>query len=172
MAKTSATTVKELLVELPDDRRRVISAVRDVVVKNLPSGYHEGIGHGMITYAIPLERYPNTYNGQPLMYAALAAQKNHYALYLMCVYGSSERQGWLATEFRKAGKKLDMGKACVRFKKLDDLPLDVIGKCIAATTPGKYIEGYEKVKPPAGQAKKAAAKTKAKTAARAAKTKK
>jgi hypothetical protein len=145
--KSSATTVKELLAGLPEDRRLVISTVRDVVLKNIPKGYEEGIGYGMITYSIPLERYPNTYNGQPLMYAALAAQKNYYALYLMCVYGSVERQGWLEAEFKKAGKKLDMGKSCVRFKKLGDLPLEVIGKCIAATPVENYIEGYEKVKP-------------------------
>src|SRR3954471_21993983 len=130
MARSTATTVAELLAELPEDRRAVISAVRDVVLKNLPEGYREQVNWGMLSYDIPLERYPDTYNGQPLCYAALAAQKNHYALYLMCVYGSAERKGWMEAEFKKAGKKLDMGKACVRFKKLDDLPLDVIGTVI------------------------------------------
>jgi hypothetical protein len=156
--KTSASTVNELLGEMSDEQRKVISTVRGVITKNLPAGYEEGVGYGMISYSIPLKRYPETYNGHPLMYAALAAQKNHYALYLMCVYGSTGRKGWMEAEFKKAGKKLDMGKACVRFKNLDDLPLDVIGKVIAATPPEKYIQEYEKVKPPKGQAKKVAKK--------------
>src|SRR4051794_23769723 len=147
MEKSTATTAAELLSELPKDRRVVISTVRDVVLKHLPKGYREHVNWGMLCYDIPLERYPNTYNGQPLCYAALAAQKNHYALYLMCVYGSAEQKGKLEADFRKAGKKLDMGKSCVRFRKLDDLPLEVIGKVIESTTPEQYIAGYEKVKP-------------------------
>ena len=143
MAKSSASTVEEYLAELPEDRRAVVAAVRDVVVKNLPRGYRETINWGMISYEIPLERYPNTYNKQPLSYAALAAQKNHYALYLTSVYQDEEGDGWLRREFEKRGKKLDMGKSCVRFKKLDDLPLDVIGQAIAATPPETFIASYE-----------------------------
>jgi hypothetical protein len=92
---------------------------------------------------VPLERFPNTYNGQPLGYAALAAQKNYFTLHLMPLYMNAEREAWLAEEFRKAGKKLDMGKACVRFRRLEDLPLDVIGRVIAATTPEAWIACYE-----------------------------
>jgi hypothetical protein len=143
MALSKAKTVAAYLKELPAERRAVVSAVRDVVVKNLPRGYRESMGFGMITYDVPLERYPNTYNGQPLCYAALAAQKNHYALYLMTVYGDPKQEKALKSAFEKAGKKLDMGKSCVRFKKLEDLPLAAIGKVIASVPPEAYIERYE-----------------------------
>ena len=143
MASSQASTVDEYLGSLPPERREVISTVREVIRRNLPPGYEETMAWGMIGYGIPLERYPNTYNGQPLGYVALAAQKNHYSLYLMGVYGDPEREKWLAEEFRTAGKKLDMGKSCVRFKKLDDLPLDAIGKVVASVPPEKYIEIYE-----------------------------
>jgi hypothetical protein len=143
MASSKAATVEEYLNELPEDRRAVVSTVRDVVLKNLPEGYREVMNWGMITYEIPLERYPDTYNGQPLAYAALAAQKSYYALYLTCAYQDQGSAAWIAEEFRKAGKKLDMGKSCLRFKKLDDLPLDVIGQVIASTSPDQYIARHE-----------------------------
>jgi hypothetical protein len=139
MPKAQAATVEAYLGQLPEDRRAALSAVRDVILKNLPKGYEEVMNWGMITYQIPLERYPNTYNGQPLCYAALASQKNHMAVYLMCAHGSKEIETWFREEFRKAGKKLDMGKSCVRFRKLEDLPLDVIGKAIKKVSPKAYI---------------------------------
>jgi hypothetical protein len=147
MASSKAATVKEYLEELPEERRAVIAAVRKVIVKNLPKGYREAMNWGMITYAIPLKRFPNTYNGQPLCYAALSAQKNYYSVYLMamcsCVEKGAKPEAWLREQFKKAGKKLDMGRACVRFKKLEDLPLDVIGQAIAQVTPEQYIAWYE-----------------------------
>lgn len=143
MAKSSATSVEEYLNELPEDRRAVVAAVRDVVLRNLPDGYKESVNWGMISYEVPLERYPETYNRQPLSYAALAAQKNHYALYLNAVYQDPGKDAWLRQEFDKAGKKLDMGKSCVRFRKLDDLPLDVIGRAVASTPPEELIATYE-----------------------------
>jgi hypothetical protein len=97
----------------------------------------------MISYELPLERYPNTYNKQPLGYAALGAQKNSYTLYLTCVYQNAKQRKWLEREFQKAGKKLDMGKSCLHFKRLEDLPLDVIAQAIASTPPDQYIEQYE-----------------------------
>lgn len=103
---------------------------------------------GMITWGVPLDIYPDTYNGQPLGYASLASQKTHFALYLMCVLQNSEQETILKEAFKKAGKKLDMGKSCLRFKKLDDLPLDAIGKVIASTSPQQFIAQYE-----AGRAK-------------------
>jgi hypothetical protein len=142
MVMSRASTVEEYLDELPEDRHAIISAVRDVILKNLPKGYEEVMNWGMITYQIPLERYPTTYNGQPLCYAALASQKNHLAIYLMCVCGKEEG-AWFREEFRKAGKKLDMGKSCVRFHRLDDLPLKVIGQAIKKVPPKKYIAWYE-----------------------------
>jgi Domain of unknown function (DU1801) len=143
MASSKAATVERYLQELPEDRRAVVSAVRDVVVRNLPAGYRETMSWGMISYEVPLEDYPDTYNGQPLGCAALAAQKNYYALYLNCVYSDPAREQWLRDAFAQAGKKLDMGKSCVRFKKLEDLPLDVIGTLIAATPPAEFIALYQ-----------------------------
>jgi hypothetical protein len=146
MVKSRAATVEEYLDSLPEDRRAVVAAVREVILKNLPAGYQETMNWGVISYEIPLERYPKTYNKQPLMYAGLAAQKNYFAVYLMTVY-SPQLEAWFREEFKKAGKKLDMGKACVRFRKLDDLPLDVIGQVIARTPPEKYIAYYEASRP-------------------------
>ena len=147
MARSSAATVSEYLKELPDDRRAVVSAVRDVILRNLPAGYHESMNWGAINYEIPLSRYPRTYNGQPLSYAALAAQKNYYALYLMGVYDDGGEPARMLKEgFERAGKKLDMGKSCVRFKKLDDLPLDVIGRVVASTPPEQFIAHYEQTR--------------------------
>ena len=143
MASSAAKTVDEYLDSLPAERRTVVSAVRDVVRRNLPRGVTETMGYGMIAYNVPLERYPETYNGQPLCYAAIAAQKNHYSLYLTCVYQGADDSDWLKNEFVWAGKKLDMGKSCVRFKSLDDLPLPAIGELIARTTPERFIAQYE-----------------------------
>ncbi|MGH7719026.1 MAG: DUF1801 domain-containing protein [Gemmatimonadaceae bacterium] len=142
MVSSKARTVDQYLAELPPERRAVVAKVRDTVRRNLPKGYEETM-RGMISYEIPLSRFPKTYNGLPLAYAALAAQKNYYALYLMNVYGDAKREAWFRSEFKKAGKKLDMGKSCVRFKALDDLPLDVIGQTIASTPPDELIARYE-----------------------------
>jgi len=145
--RVNATTPQEYLDALPEDRRAVIQAVRKVIRKNLPKGLREGLTYGMLSYEIPLKAHPHTPNGEPLSALCLAAQKNHYALYLTCTYGDA----WLREEFKKAGKKLDMGVSCLRFKKLEDLPLDVIGKVVAALTPEKVVEIYsmrEKTKEP------------------------
>jgi hypothetical protein len=146
MVMSKATTVAGYLAELPADRRKTVSAVRAVVRRNLPKGYKESIGYGMICYTVPLSTYPDTYNGQPLCYAAVAAQKHYCALYLMNVYGDSTTANAFRDGFRKAGKKLDMGKSCVRFKTADDLPLDVIGRTIAATPMKAFIETYERAR--------------------------
>jgi hypothetical protein len=150
MASSKAATVDEYLRELPDDRRAVVSAVRDVVLRNLPEGYRETMSYGMIGYGIPLERYPDTYNRQPLSFAAIAAQKSYYALYLMCAYQDPAQEQALRDAFAAAGKKLDMGKSCIRFKSLDDLPLDAIGHIIASTPPDAFIARHEAAR--AGQA--------------------
>ena len=143
MARSAAATVDEYLAELPEDRRTAIAEVRDVVLRNLPAGYVEAMSWGLIGYEIPLERYPKTYNKQPLMYAGLGSQKNYCAVYLMGVYGDGEQARWFREEFKRAGKKLDMGKSCVRFRTADDLALDAIGRVIASTTPEQYIAIYE-----------------------------
>jgi hypothetical protein len=152
MVQSRAVTVEEYLANLPEERRAIIATVRDVVRRNIPDGYREGMAWGMIMYFIPLERYPDTYNGQPLGYVSLAAQKNHYALYLMGAYMDAGRAAAIAAGFAKAGKKLDMGKSCVRFRRLDDLPLDVIGDVVASMPVDEYLRMYEACKgPPADQ---------------------
>ena len=143
MVWSSAQTVEEYLAELAPDRREAINTVRKVILDNLPSGYEEIMQFGMIGYVIPLERYPVTYNKQALQYAALASQKHYMSVYLMSVYSDSDSEQWFAEQYRASGKKLDMGKSCVRFKKLDDLPLDLIGRAIARTPVDEYIEVYE-----------------------------
>ena len=143
MVRSSAATVEEYLDELAPDRREHIETVRRVVLENLPEGYDESMNWGMITWEIPLERYPKTYNKQPLMYAALASQKNYMSLYLMCVYTHDGTQTEFERRFKESGKKLNMGKSCVRFKKIDDLPLDLIADTIASTPVDEYIRSYE-----------------------------
>jgi uncharacterized protein YdhG (YjbR/CyaY superfamily) len=143
MATSKAATVEEYLAELPDERRQVVSKIRELVKRNLPQGYNETMNWGMICYGIPLSRYPDTYNGEPLGYVALAAQKNYYALYLTGPYMDPEQAGRLEAAFKRAGKKMDMGKSCLRFKKLEDLPLDAIEHLIASTPPERLIAHYE-----------------------------
>ncbi|HET9010351.1 MAG TPA: DUF1801 domain-containing protein [Gemmatimonadaceae bacterium] len=168
MARITAPTVERYLDSLPPERREVVAALRDLVRRNLPAGYRETMEYGMIEYGIPLERYPGTYNGKPLCYAALSAHKDHCSLHLMTAYQRGERADWLKQAFERAGKKLDMGKACVRFKSLDDLPLPAIGQFIASTSPEQFIAQYEKLR----TAPRAAPATRARAAKRGAVAKK
>ena len=147
MVRSKAATVADYLAELDPARRAEIEAVRDLVNKALPAGYREGMGYGMIGWVIPLEDFPTTYNGQPLAYASLAAQKNHNSLYLNCVYASEERTERLKQAWASAGQKLDMGKSCIRFRRASDLALDVLQGEIASTPPSDFIALYERVKP-------------------------
>jgi hypothetical protein len=141
--KSTATTVEEYLAELPAEKRESLATVREVILRNLPEGYRESMSFGMIGYGIPLERYPDTYNKQPLSYAALAAQKHYNALYLMSVYQGGEAEQRLRKAFAAAGLKLDIGKSCIRFRKPEDLPLEAIGELIAMTPPEAFIAVYE-----------------------------
>ena len=143
MARSAATTVEEYLAELAPERRAVVEAVRDVVRRSLPAGYVEAVRWGMLSYELPLAAYPDTYNGQPLTYAALAAQKGHYALYLTCVSQDPALAARLEAAFAAAGLRLDVGKSCVRFKRLDDLPLPAIGEIVASTPPAAFVARYE-----------------------------
>ena len=154
MDRTAATTVDAYLAALPDDRRETMAAIRQLIRKNLPKGYEEAVTSGMLTYQIPLERYPDTYNRQPLAYVALAAQKNYYALYLMGAYMDPSLVDQLKDAFAKTGRKMDMGKSCLRFQSADDLPLDAVGKAIAAIRPEQFIAIYEAVHPPKAKAAK------------------
>ena len=145
-AAMAATTVEQYLASLSADRRAAIEQVRSVVNANLPAGYEEGIEFGMIGWYIPLSRYPDTYNKRPIGIAALASQKQYMALYLTSVYGDPKLESWFKKAFAAAGKKLDMGKSCVRFRTVDALPLDVIGETIAKVPVDAFIASYEKVR--------------------------
>ncbi len=130
--RSSATNVADYLRELPEDRRTVLETVRRVINDHLPPGYEEAMNWGMITWQVPLETCPDTYNGQPLMCAALASQKRYMAVHLMGIYTSPSVRAAFEAAYRATGKRFDAGKACVRFRKLADLPLDLIGETIAA----------------------------------------
>jgi uncharacterized protein YdhG (YjbR/CyaY superfamily) len=145
---SDATTVAQYLAELPAERRAALEVVRQTILANLPPGYEEAMNWGMITYQVPLERYPNTYNGQPLAYAALGSQKNYMAVYLTTIYGDEEAGKRFEAAYRATGKRYDVGKSCVRFKKLDDLPLDLIGETIALCSVDEFIARAEKVHRP------------------------
>ena len=147
-------TVDDYLKGLPDDRREAMTRVRAMVKKNLPKGYREHLDYGMITWDVPLETFSHTYNKKPLCYIGLASQKNHMALYLMSAYGDPQQEQYLADAFRNAGKKLDMGKSCLRFKKLEDLPLDALGKVVASTPPDALIAKHEAAHAPKRAARK------------------
>lgn len=140
------TTVDEYLAGLPPDRRMAVEAVRDVVRDNLADGFEEGIEFGMIAWYVPLATFPDTYNGRPLGLAALANQKNYIALYLNTVYGDPDTERWFRARWATTGKRLDMGKSCVRFRRLDDLPLEVIGETIARTTVDSFLDRYREVR--------------------------
>jgi hypothetical protein len=152
--QSKANTVAEYLAELPDDRRATLEALRAVIRKNLDPLIEEGMQYGHIGYYIPHKVFPAGYHcdpKQPLPYAALGAQKNHLGLYLMCLYvdaasaGRDDLLAWFREAWRMTGKKLDMGAACVRFKKIDDVPLDVVAALFKKVTAKKYLAAYEAV---------------------------
>lgn len=148
MAQSKAQTVDEYLDELPAERKEAIATVRKVVLDHLPDGYREAMQYGMISYVIPLETYADTYNRQPLAYASLASQKNYMSLYLMNIYGDTETEQWFTERYKASGKRLNMGKSCVRFKRLEDLPLELIGEAIARTKVSEFIDRYEDSRKP------------------------
>ena len=153
-----ATTVDQYLASLPADRRESIARVLAVVRRNLPGGYEEVMNWGMVCWQIPLTRYPKTYNGYPLMLAALASQKNHSAIYLTAVYGDPALSAWFHNEFRRSGKRLDAGKSCVRFRTADDLPLELIGRTIKRVSVAGYLAMYERARTATGKDRGASAR--------------
>jgi uncharacterized protein YdhG (YjbR/CyaY superfamily) len=136
---TPTTAVEQYLAAVPDERRPTLEAVRQTILDNLPEGMEETLAWGMITYQIPMERSGATYNGKPLMYAALANQKGHMAVYLTSVYADPDRLDRFRAQYLASGKPLDMGKSCVRFRSLDDLPLDLLAETIAATSVDQFV---------------------------------
>lgn len=153
MAATSAA-VKAYLASLPDERRAAIEQVRKVIVDNLPEGYEEGTAMGMLVYFVPRAVLSKTYNGQPLWYVALGSQKSHMAVHLMPLYGDSKTEAWFRGEFTARGRKLDMGKSCVRFKRIEDLPLDLIGEVVRKYPMAQWVSLYEQSRASARPARK------------------
>lgn len=144
--QSGAATVDEYLAELPEDRRQAISTVRDEILKNLPQGYEEQMIYGMIGYVVPFALWPAGYHCDPklpLTYAALASQKQHMAVYLMNIYMTNDSESWFINEYKKTGKRMDIGKSCVRFKKLEHLPVELIGQAIARTSVQDYLDIYQ-----------------------------
>ena len=137
--QSNADSVDAYLDALPEDRQEAIRAVRANILAHLPEGFREVMNWGMICYEVPLELYPNTYNKKPLMLAGLASQKKHMAVYLMGVYGYAETKKVFIEKWKATGKKLDMGASCVRFKKLEDLNLDLVSEAIASTSMEDYV---------------------------------
>ncbi len=144
--RSTASTVDEYLAEQPEGRRAELAAVRQVILDNLPEGYEEAMNLGMITYQVPLETYPDTYNKQPLMYAALAAQKHHMALYLTAIYMDEGTSRQFEAAYRATGKRYDVGKSCVRFRKLEDLPLALIGETMASLSVSQFVERVQEAR--------------------------
>ena len=146
VVQSKAKTVREYLDALPEDRRKGIQAVREVIVKNLSRGYEEGMQYGMIGYYVPHSVYPPGYHcdpKQPLPFCGLASQKNHMSIYLMCLYADREHLAWFRKAWEKTGRKLNMGKACIRFRTIEDIPLEVIGRTVKRVPAKKFIRHYE-----------------------------
>ncbi|MBI4718495.1 MAG: DUF1801 domain-containing protein [Planctomycetes bacterium] len=153
--QSKATTVEQYLAGLPEDRRQAIQAVREVVLKSLDKDYEEGMQYGMIGYYVPHRVFPAGYHcdpRQPLPFAGLASQKNYMSLYLMCLYGDGSTETRFREAWAKTGRKLDMGKCCIRFKRLDDLALDVLADAIRRVPVKTYLERYQAILASTGRA--------------------
>jgi len=151
------SSVKQYLDRLPEERRKALAKVRAAVNKGLPKGYKEGIQYGMIGWSVPHKIYPAGYHcdpKQPVPFAGLASQKNHMSLYLMCIYGDEKHRKRFEREWKKTGKKLDMGKSCIRFKKAEDLPLDLITETVARVPVDAFLSLYEAMIPGGGKRKR------------------
>jgi hypothetical protein len=142
MVSSKAPTPEAYLAELPPERAAFVSRLRDLINANLPPGYVEKMSWGMIGWEVPLETFGDTYNGQPLVYAALAAQKNYTALYLNCVYASEERTERMRTAWAATGRKLDMGKSCLRFKRPEDVAEQVLAETIRSIPVERFVAEY------------------------------
>jgi len=144
---SDAKTPEEYITSLPPDRKKVIAKLRQVILDNLPNGYKEQMGYGMLAYVVPHSKYPDGYHCDPklpLPFLNVASQKNYIAVYHSGIYAKKELFDWFVNEYPKHSKrKLDMGKSCIRFKKIDDLPYKLIGELATKITPDKWIEIYE-----------------------------
>lgn len=146
--KYEANTPEEYIAQLPDDRKEAIQKIRKVIAKNIPAGFEAGMGYGMLSYHVPFSKYSSGYHcdtSLPLPFMNLASQKNFIGFYHMGIYSDTNLYNWFVSEYPKHCKyKLDMGKSCVRFKKMNDIPYELIGELVAKITPDDWIETYEK----------------------------
>ncbi len=177
MATSTAKTIAEYVKALPDDRREAVQAIRATVNKNIDPIFAEGMQYNMPAWFVPHSFYPAGYHcdaKQPLPFASVASQKNHIGIYLFCIYQDDELREWFVDAWKASGKKLDMGKSCIRVKKLDDVPLDVLGKAIKKMKAKAFIEHYDSLRPdgPKGMAATASKKKVAKKPAAKKTTKK
>jgi hypothetical protein len=146
---SKATTVAQYLKELPADRRETVKAIRETILKNLDKGFQEAIQYGGIGYSVPHSIYPAGYHcdpKQPLPFAGIGNQKNHIGIYLFCIYADSKLHADFVEGWKKTGKRLDMGKGCVRVRKLEDIPLDVLGRTIKKVKTKQFIATYEEAR--------------------------
>lgn len=161
--QSKAATVKEYLASLPEDRRKSVERVRGVILENIDPVFEERMQYGMIGYCVPHRVFPAGYHcdpSQPVPFAGLASQKGHMSLYTMCLYMQSPLLEWFRAAWAKTGKKLDMGKACIRFKDAEQLALDVIGELFRRATAEKYLEVYTSLLAGGAKQKAGAGKTK------------
>ena len=151
MSKTAPpATPKAYLDALPADRRKALAKLRATIRKHIPRGYKEGIQYGMIGYFVPHSIYPDGYHAnpdEPLPFASIASQKNHMALYLFCLYSDDAAMKRFVKDWKATGQRLDMGKSCVRFKSIDQVPLDVVGEAISRISVEEFVAGYEASRP-------------------------
>ncbi|GIW94998.1 MAG: hypothetical protein KatS3mg110_3039 [Pirellulaceae bacterium] len=155
--KEVPASVEEYLAQLPAGRRECLEQVRRLFRENLDPTFAEGIQYGMIGYYVPHERYPAGYHcdpTQPLPFASIASQKNHMAIYLFCLYLDQQAHDQFIAAWKRTGRKLDMGKSCIRFKKIDDLALDVLAGFLRRITADRFIELYDQMRPDRNRAEK------------------
>jgi uncharacterized protein YdhG (YjbR/CyaY superfamily) len=144
--KSSVSNVDQYLSELPEERRAALETVRQVILNNLPNGYEEVMNWGMITFQVPLSIYPDTYNKKPLMYAAITSQKNHMAVYLTGIYMDEQARREFEDEYRATGKRFDTAKSCVRFRRLEDLPLSLVGKAVSMYSVSDFVNRVKQIR--------------------------
>jgi hypothetical protein len=165
--QSRAKTVSEYLASLPADRRHALEEIRKVVRKSIHPDFEEGMQYGMLAWYLPHAKYPAGYHcdpQQPLPFASIASQKAHIGLYLFCIYCDPDEQARFVAEWKASGKRLDMGKSCVRVKKLEDVPLDVVGRAFERVTPKRFVAAYEASLEQSAAGRKALAQRKARTA--------
>jgi len=146
MVQSKAKTVAQYLRELPDDRRAALQVLREVFLENVDSDIVEVMSYGMIGYHVSFDAYPGGYHcdpSTPLPYAGLASQKNHLALYMMGLYMDPDDVAWFQSTWKATGNRLDMGKSCVRFRRIEDVPLEVVAEAIRRMPSKRYIQTYE-----------------------------